>query len=99
MHALIKRATTDLEGFLSVHLPTLAGDWWQKHVIDRLSFQQQRYAQERHWTSLRDLDFAALLRVLDQNWFELAHALSLPKEARHWVKELQTVRNKWAHQS
>ena len=41
MNALINRATTDLEGFLSVHLPTLAGDWWQKHVIDCLSFQQQ----------------------------------------------------------
>src|SRR5439155_271014 len=49
--------------------------------------------------SLRDLDFAALLRVLDQNWLELSSALSLPKEARNWVKELQTVRNKWAHQS
>jgi ATP-dependent helicase HepA len=99
MHALIKLATTELEGFLSAHLPKLTGDWWQKHVIDCLSFQQQRHAQERGCTSLRDLDFAALLRVLDQNWFELSSALFLPKEARNWIKELQTVRNKWAHQS
>ncbi|MGE3538652.1 MAG: DEAD/DEAH box helicase [Candidatus Tectimicrobiota bacterium] len=99
MHALLQLATSDLAGFLSAHLPQLADDWWQKHVIDRLSFPQQRAAQERRWTALRDLDFAALLRVLDQNWFELSTALSLPKEARHWVKELQTVRNKWAHQS
>jgi len=99
MNALIKLATTALEGFLSAHLPKLTSDWWQKHVIDRLSFQQQRHVQERGCTSLRDLDFAALLRVLDQNWFELSSALSLPKEARNWVKELQTVRNKWAHQS
>ncbi len=35
--------------------------------------------------------------MLDQNWFELSDALKLPREARNWVKELQTVRNKWAH--
>lgn len=98
MNALIKLATAELERFLSVHLPKLSDDWWQKHVIDRLTFQQQRYAQERGYTSLRELDFAALLRLLDQNWYELAGALLLPKEARNWVKELQTVRNKWAHQ-
>lgn len=99
MNALINLATAELERFLSVHLSKLSGDWWQKHVLDRLSFQQQRHAQEKSYTSLRNLDFAALLRVLDQNWFELSRELSLPKEARNWVKELQTVRNKWAHQS
>jgi len=99
MNALITLATTELERFLSAQLPKLREDWWQKHVIDRLTFQQQRHAQERSYTSLRSLDFAALLRVLDQNWFELSGVLSLRKEARNWVKELQTVRNKWAHQS
>ncbi len=69
-------------------------------MIDRLSFQQQRHAQERGYKLLCDLDFAALLRVLKtKNWFELSSQLSLPKEAPNWVKELQTVRNKWAHQS
>ncbi|MEP6879478.1 MAG: helicase-related protein, partial [Nitrosospira sp.] len=67
-------------------------------MIDRLTFQQQRHVQEGGYTSISDLDFAALLRVLDQNWFELSSTLSFPKEARNWVKELQTVRNKWAHQ-
>ena len=37
------------------------------------------------------------LRVLDQNWFELSSRYALPREARNWIKELQTVRNKWAH--
>lgn len=99
MNALINLATTELEQFLFKNLPKLADDWWQKHVIDRLSFQQQRHAQERGYKMLCDLDFAALLRILDQNWFELSSELPLPKEARNWVKELQTVRNKWAHQS
>jgi superfamily II DNA or RNA helicase len=29
----------------------------------------------------------------------LSNQISLPREARSWVKELQTVRNKWAHLS
>lgn len=99
MNTLMKLATKELEQFLFRNLPKLTGDWWQKHVIDRLSFQQQRHAQERGYKMLCDLDFAALLRVLDQNWYELSSQLFLPKEARNWVKELQTVRNKWAHQS
>ncbi|OGR04380.1 MAG: hypothetical protein A2511_14610 [Deltaproteobacteria bacterium RIFOXYD12_FULL_50_9] len=98
MNDLIKIATSELELFLSANLPSLASDWWQKQVVDRLSFQQQRFVQERGYKKLQDLDFAALLRILDQNWFELSGSLSLPKEARNWVKELQTVRNKWAHQ-
>lgn len=99
MNVLIKLATAEVERFLSGSLPKLSTDWWQKHVLDRLSFQQQRHAQERKYGGLADLDFAALLRVLDQNWFELSAAASFPREARNWVKELQTVRNKWAHQS
>jgi ERCC4-related helicase len=99
LNQLIKLATTELDRFLSKNLPNLGVDWWQKHVIDRLSFQQQRHARERDYKILSDLDFAALLRVLDQNWFELSTELNLPKEVRNWVKELQTVRNKWAHQS
>ena len=79
--------------------PPLGGDWWKKHVEDRLSFQQQRTVRERELTTLEQLDFAALLRVLDQNWHELSQVLSLPREGRTWVKELQTVRNKWAHLS
>ena len=99
MNDLIRVATVELAGFLSVQLPVLSPDWWQKHVVDRLSFQQQRVVQERVHKTLQQLDFAALLRVLDQNWYELSNALSLPREGRNWVKELQTVRNKWAHLS
>ena len=64
MNDLLKIATGDLERFLSTSLPALSAEWWKKHVIDRLSFQQQRFAEERRLTALRDLDFAALLRVL-----------------------------------
>lgn len=68
-------------------------------MLARLSFQQQRVAMERSYTNLSQLDFAALLRVLDQNWYELSSKRTMPREARSWIKELQTVRNKWAHLS
>src|SRR5450759_1907811 len=99
MNSLLKLATGELSNFLSAKLPTLSDDWWHKHVVSRLSFQQQRVVQERGQTTLQQLDFAALLRLFDQNWYELSNALTLPREGRTWVKELQTVRNKWAHLS
>jgi ATP-dependent helicase HepA len=96
---LIRIATADLAHFLELNMQNLSADWWHKHVLDRLSFQQQRMVQERGYTSLQQLDFAALLRILDQNWYDLSNRLHLAREAWSWVKELQTVRNKWAHLS
>ena len=99
MHELIRIATAELAACLATHLPTLGEGWWKTHVADRLSFQQQRTVEERGLTKLERLDFSALLRILDQNWFELSQALNLPREGRTWVKELQAVRNRWAHLS
>jgi ATP-dependent helicase HepA len=99
MNELAKLATIEFARFLESNLPTISVDWWSKNVIDRLSFQQQRTAQEKKFTSLRQFDLAGLLRVFDQNWFELTSQLNLPREARNWLRELQTIRNKWAHHS
>lgn len=99
MHNELRLATSDLANFLQEKLPVLSDDWWEKHVVERLSFQQQRLLGEKNISSLRELDFAALLRILDQNWYDFSARITLPREARNWVKELQTVRNKWAHMS
>lgn len=99
MNDLFRLATADIARFLGAHLPSLSPDWWKKHVFDRLSFQQQRIAQERGQKTIQQLDLAALLRVLDQNWYELSGALNLPRDGRNWLKEMQGVRNKWAHMS
>ena len=100
MNDLIRITAIELVRFLSAKLPDLSpDDWWQKHVVNCLSFQQQRIVAERSHAKLQQLDFAALLRVLDQNWYELSNRLGLPREGRNWIKELQTVRNRWAHLS
>lgn len=97
MNDLLPLATREIAAYLDANLPKLGEDWWQKHVLTRLSFQQQRMVQERRYTTLKQLDLAALLRIFDQNWFELSDAYSLSRDGRTWLKELQTVRNKWAN--
>lgn len=97
MNELLFSSTNAFSVWLEANLPALGSTWWADNVVQRLTFQQQRSVQERHIDSLSRLDLAALLRVLDQNWHELAAFKPLPKEARNWVKELQTVRNRWAH--
>ena len=99
MNELIRVATAELVRFLSAHLPDVSDKWWEDHVVDKLSFQQQRMVQERKYERLEQLDLADLLRVLDQNWFELRNRLQLPQEGRNCVREFQTVRNNWAHAS
>ena len=70
---------------------------WQSVVIDKLTFQQQAYAKSHEIQSFDQLDLAALLRVVDQNWFELSQYLNLARDDRNWLKEVQSIRNRWAH--
>lgn len=53
--------------------------------------------EHSHIESLASLDLAALLRVFDQNWYHISKKLDMTTESRHFVKEMQTVRNRWAH--
>ena len=99
MHELIRTATAELSTFLATRLPAFGAGWWKTHVVDRLSFRQQRTVEKCRLTKLEQLDFAALLRIPDQNWYELSQTLNLPREGRTWVRELQSVRKRWAHLS
>ncbi|WP_224958709.1 helicase-related protein [Geomonas subterranea] len=98
MFQLLSRdAAEALREFLSVVLPEISECWWKACVIPALSFQQLRMVEERNITELQGLDLAAVLRVLEKNWYEIGIRRSLPQEARTWTKEMQHIRNKWAH--
>lgn len=97
MNELLHKSGGAIARWLEAKLPALSANWWPDQVVNRLTFQQQRLVEEKRIQSLASLDLAAVLRVLDQNWNELAGAEPLPREARNWVKELQSVRNRWAH--
>ena len=94
---LLSEVARQLALFLEKVLPSLFEDWWKQAVLNSLSFQQRRRMEQRNIGSLAALDLAALLRVLDQNWYQISNRLDLTSEARHFVKEMQTVRNRWAH--
>ena len=99
LHKLLDRMAKALASYLDRLLPSLFDDWWKNAVLDNLSFNQQRRVEQKGIFSLSSLDLAALLRVLDRNWYEISMRMKLPPEARHYVKEMQTIRNKWAHAS
>lgn len=97
MHDVLNDLGRCLQQFLETALPACDPHWWESRVLDRLTFQQRRIVEEKGITSLAKLDLAGLLRVLDQNWVEISASRSLAFEARNWLKETQTIRNRWAH--
>jgi SNF2 family DNA or RNA helicase len=97
LNDLLNASAIEIARWLGERLPTLSEKWWSDTVISRLTFQQQRLAEEKRLTKLEGLDLAALLRVFDQNWHEISAISRLPKDGRNWVKELQGARNRWAH--
>ncbi len=87
-----------LTNVLKDSLPKISVRWWESLVIEKLTFQQQSFAAKQYSSdSLEQLDLAALLRVVDQNWYELSQQFNLDKTARNWLRETQTIRNRWAH--
>jgi ATP-dependent helicase HepA len=78
-------------------LPQLSDNWWKELVLEKLTYQQQAFVNSSRAGTFDDLDLASLLRIVDQNWFEIARLRELPRAARNWIKETQTIRNRWAH--
>ncbi|MBN2829030.1 MAG: DEAD/DEAH box helicase family protein, partial [Candidatus Cloacimonetes bacterium] len=62
-----------------------------------LSYKQKERITRSKITSLESLDLAALLRVFDSNWHLISTQNNIEPEQRHYMKEMQTIRNRWAH--
>ena len=99
MNFVLRTAAQELRIQLAIWLPQLSTDWWERKVVAVLTYRQQEQVKQTCITELAGLDLAALLRVLDQNWLELAPRLNWQREGRNWLKEAQTIRNRWAHVS
>ncbi len=94
---LLAAMAKELCGYLEKNLPTIKDDWWNTLVIPFLSYQQQQFVKQKRITTLFGLDLAALLRIIDQNWHNISQQKNFPHEARNYLKEMQTIRNRWAH--
>lgn len=71
--AVLNILTNQLTQVLKDTLPQISTTWWKSLVIEKLTFQQQSFARRYSPDALEQLDLAALLRVVDQNWYELSH--------------------------
>ena len=78
-------------------MPVLDSDWWNSLVLEKLTYQQKTFASSLPTQALERLDLAALLRVADQNWYDIASQGDFNRETRNWLKEAQSIRNRWAH--
>jgi len=90
-------ATEELSKWLNTSLSVLSSTWWESIVMKSLSYQQRQRVEKNKISSLNQLDLAALMRILDQNWYQLSQQYNLSNQDRHFVKEMQSVRNRWAH--
>lgn len=97
MNNLLRTFADELRILINNWMPQLSSDWWERYILDVLTPPQRERLKQSRINDLSGLDLAGLLRVIDQNWFELSSFLNWPKEGRNWLKEAQTVRNRWAH--
>lgn len=97
MWQMFTDSSKQLVFFLEKMLPLISEDWWNKAVLDNLSFDQQRRIKQRKNNFLASLDLIALLRVLEKNWYCISNKLNLSSESFNFIKEMQTIRNRWAH--
>ncbi len=98
----LSRSTQGILSFLEQHLPAIGEElWWQHTVIDKLSEQQTKLAEQKQFSALSDFDLAALLNLLARNWrainnktpgFDYRRGLNL-------IIELKNIRNHYAHES
>lgn len=97
----LSRSTQCLLKFLEQHLPALGEDsWWQRTVIDKLSDQQAKIAEQKNYSVLSDFDQAALLNLLEKNWRSITtRSPSLDyRRGLNLIIELKNIRNHYAHE-
>ena len=94
---LLHISSNQLSSWLEKNLSSIAQDWWSSLVLPSLSYQQGQRVERSQINSLNQLDLAALLRISDKNWYQLSQQCNLSYQDRNYVKEMQTIRNRWAH--
>ena len=80
-------------------LPKITDDWWQELVFNNLSPLQRETVLRNDIHEIKGLDLAALLRVLDRNWFVITSTffINVNNKERGNIRTMQEVRNTWAH--
>lgn len=96
MTSLFVGITGELVKYLIKNLTELSDEWLKQYILPTLS-PYQKEKLNKTGNSLDNLDLAALLRIFDNAWYEISSHNNLRTEQRHYLKEMQTIRNRWAH--
>lgn len=97
MNEFMFQLTGQLSGWLSRRLPRITENWWQELVINNLSSLQRDTVLSNHIYEVSGLDLAALLRIIDRNWFTITSVFFINNRERANIKRMMEVRNTWAH--
>lgn len=99
MNEFMFQLTEKMSGWLKETLTTLSKNWWDELVVNNLSTLQRENVASKNITTIEGLDLAALLKVLDRNWFLITSnsRYFINNRERSNVKKMMEVRNDWAH--
>ena len=97
MNEYMFRLNQQIGGWLEKKLPRITHDWWQDLVFDNLSPLQRETVLRNDIHEIKGLDLAALLRVLDRNWFVITSTFFINNKERSNIRTMQEIRNTWAH--
>lgn len=86
-----------LQDWLSKRLPRITDNYWEEIVLSNVSNIQRQNINSLGITKVDELDLAALLRVIDRNWFVITSSFFINHKERSNVREMKDVRNSWAH--
>ena len=97
MNEYMFRLNQQIGAWLEKKLPKITDDWWQELVFNNLSPLQRETVLRNDIHEIKGLDLAALLRVLDRNWFVITSTFFINNKERGNIRTMQEVRNTWAH--
>lgn len=97
MNEYMFRLNQKMGAWLAKKLPKITDNWWQELVINNLSSLQKDNVLKEGINSIDGLDLAALLRIVDRNWFAITSQFYINNKERYKIRDMQQVRNDWAH--
>ena len=97
MNEYMFRLNQQIGGWLEKKLPKITDDWWQDLVFNNLSPLQRETVLRNDIHEIKGLDLAALLRVLDRNWFVITSSFFINNKERGNIRTMQEIRNTWTH--
>ena len=97
MNEFMFRLNQQIGSWLENKLPRITDDWWEELVYYNLSQLQRETVDRNGIHEIGGLDLAAILRVVDRNWFVITSQYFVNNKERSNIRTMQEIRNTWAH--